>query len=112
MSTLHLVLKHHWFDKIKSGEKKTEYREATEYWRKRIMSNPNQEIKEKFWTARHMFVCLRRGYTKNAERLTFICSTEYLTHGKQTDLKTDKPVFAIHLHQKIDNDFGISGDKQ
>ena len=34
--TLHLVLKHHWFDKIVSGEKSSEYRECSDYWNKRL----------------------------------------------------------------------------
>ena len=32
MKTLTLSLKKPWFDKIKSGEKKEEYRECSEYW--------------------------------------------------------------------------------
>ena len=36
MMNLHLVLAHHWFDLIKSGEKRVEYREMSDYWRKRI----------------------------------------------------------------------------
>lgn len=34
--TLHLSLKKEWFDMIKSGEKKEEYREMTQYWKKRL----------------------------------------------------------------------------
>lgn len=34
--TLHLVLKHCWFDKIVSGEKTSEYRECSDYWNKRL----------------------------------------------------------------------------
>ncbi len=33
---LHLTLKKKWFDLIKSGEKKVEYREKKPYWEKRI----------------------------------------------------------------------------
>lgn len=32
MKTLHLVLKHKWYDKIASGEKTSEYRECKPYW--------------------------------------------------------------------------------
>ena len=32
MKTLTLSLKRQWFEKIKSGEKKEEYRECSEYW--------------------------------------------------------------------------------
>ena len=34
--TLNLVLTAKWFDQVESGEKNTEYREITPYWRKRI----------------------------------------------------------------------------
>ena len=34
--TLHLVLNHHWFDKIVSGNKTSEYRECSEYWNRRL----------------------------------------------------------------------------
>lgn len=36
---LTLPLKKKWFDMIKSGEKKEEYREITDYWRKRLCWN-------------------------------------------------------------------------
>ena len=34
---LHLVLMHRYFDAIDRGEKTVEYRENTEYWRRRIV---------------------------------------------------------------------------
>ena len=36
IKTLHLVLKHHWFDKITSGEKTSEYRVCSQYWNNRL----------------------------------------------------------------------------
>lgn len=36
MKILHLTLKKKWFDMIKSGEKKEEYREIKPYWTKRF----------------------------------------------------------------------------
>ena len=47
--TVHLILKHKWFDLIEKGEKRIEYRDATEFYRKRL------EGKKK--------VCFHRGYT-------------------------------------------------
>lgn len=35
-NSLHLVLKHKWFEKIKSGEKTSEYRECKDYWNKKF----------------------------------------------------------------------------
>lgn len=34
--TLSLVLTHHWFDEVKSGRKRIEYRNTTPFWMKRI----------------------------------------------------------------------------
>ena len=39
MKTLTLSLKKKWFDKIKSGEKKEEYRECSEYWIRRFVKD-------------------------------------------------------------------------
>lgn len=37
MKTLHLSLKREWFEMIKSGDKKEEYREINPYWAKRLL---------------------------------------------------------------------------
>lgn len=39
MKTLHLNLKRQWFDMIKSGEKKEEYRALSGYWINRFIKN-------------------------------------------------------------------------
>lgn len=44
MSTLHLPLKGIYFDQIKSGEKKLEYREATPFWDKRLLDRKYDQI--------------------------------------------------------------------
>lgn len=38
MKTLHLVLKSKWYDMIKRGEKKEEYREIKQYWANRLLN--------------------------------------------------------------------------
>lgn len=45
MKTLTLSLKKKWFDLIKSGIKKEEYRECTEYWMKRLDDEKNHSFK-------------------------------------------------------------------
>lgn len=64
MKTLHLVLKHKWYDKIASGEKTSEYRECTPYWNKRF------ETTRKLFPATILYipvhydnVVFHRGYT-------------------------------------------------
>lgn len=56
---LHLVLTHHWFDEIRAGRKRIEYRAITAHWRNRIWKK-RQYIKT---------VTFARGYT--SETLTF-----------------------------------------
>jgi hypothetical protein len=53
MKTLHLVLTGHWYDEIKKGKKRIEYRQMKAYWIKRILKD-----KEAF-----THVIFHRGYT-------------------------------------------------
>lgn len=50
MKTLTLSLKKKWFDMIKSGEKKEEYRQFNEFWSKRLLwtNKYPEERREKF----------------------------------------------------------------
>lgn len=60
---LKLVLTDHWFEEIKSGRKKHEYRKATPFWINRILKNE--------FTA-GCFVEFQKAYRKNPERMLFI----------------------------------------
>ncbi len=52
MIILDLVLKSEWYDLIKSGNKKHEYREIKEYWSRRLFAKPYSHVR------------FRRGYTR------------------------------------------------
>lgn len=52
--TLHLVLRHHWFDLTASGEKLVEYRKITPRWTKLIWDRRDQLTHVRF----------ARGYTR------------------------------------------------
>ena len=67
-SILPLVLKGKWFDMIASGEKREEYRLATEYWQLRFF-NWNANIS----ADTPPIVEFRRGYATNAPRMAFWC---------------------------------------
>ncbi|MFG6375861.1 MAG: hypothetical protein K1W05_08050 [Desulfovibrio sp.] len=54
MIVLDLVLKAYWYDLIKSGEKKCEYREIKEYWTRRLFSRPYTHVR------------FRKGYTSES----------------------------------------------
>ena len=42
---LHLTLHRKWFDEVRSGEKKEEYRRTTKYWRSRLLNKQYDEIR-------------------------------------------------------------------
>jgi hypothetical protein len=102
-----------WYDKIKSGEKTTEYRELKPYWMKRlnvksvnILGKKNSDGPERrpasinwnsgLWPD---FVIFSRGYT--SERICFEISGVSVVPGINSDLKIDAPVFAIKLGKRI-----------
>jgi len=87
---LRFVLKGVWYDKIKSGQKRIEYREVKPYWDKRIRNlyhfNNTPDFNKCIFT---------RGYTNEMiiaeiERIEIIC-------GINTDLHINKNVYAIHI---------------
>jgi hypothetical protein len=63
---LHLTLKKKWFDLIASGEKTVEYREAKEYWRKRLIDKDGKTI-------RFDEIHFRNGYSKNSPFMRVEC---------------------------------------
>ncbi len=66
---LYLTLKRKWFDLIKSGEKKTEFREIKEYWLKRLF-NIKIEDNVKFASAKKFdYIIFTNGYAKNSPKI-------------------------------------------
>lgn len=57
-----MTLKKKWFDLIKSGEKKIEYREIKPYWTKRLFDEKGNSIK-------YDFIFFRNGYAKNCPKM-------------------------------------------
>jgi hypothetical protein len=88
MKICHLILKNKYYDAIKAEKKDTEYRDNTEYWRRRILGvNPSGSDQ-----ATH--VTLHRGYT--SETMTF--EIDYLVVPKPEEI--DKKI-EIHLGQPM-----------
>lgn len=92
-------LKKVWFDKIKRGEKCIEYREVKPYWSNRILLNiglPMPFLRNIGFVPSCRPKCiLRLGYTKR--QMTAEITKIEVVDGKDTDLRVDKPVYAIHL---------------
>ena len=96
-------LKKQWYEKIKSGEKKIEYREVKPYWKSRLWHEgclpgeltpyDYEEIRGLAWPV----TCyLQLGYNPKTRLRAFVKKVE-IVNGKDTDLHIDKPVYAIHL---------------
>lgn len=100
-------LKKEWFEKIKSGEKTHEYRECKLYWITRIKNyfyltdtdiallfateNTHLQISNKC----NKYIYFQLGY--GGEKLIAKVLTIRIIEGRDTDLKTDKPVFDIEF---------------
>lgn len=84
-------LKKEWFDKIKSGEKTHEYREAKPYWKKRI---------HKAWCMPFARICFCCGYPSKKDddkRIIAKMKSTGIINGKNTDLAIDKPAYDIEF---------------
>ena len=90
-------LKKEWFDKIKSGEKTTEYRIANNYWITRI-SNAQNKCDRRFENFDIKFACGYPSKTDKDEILYAEVLDVYLIeNGINTDLKTNEKVIAINF---------------
>lgn len=81
--TLHLILKHKWFDMIASGEKKEEYREIKPYYENR------------FSKYAYDVVVFHRGYTDMVMEMKIKRISEGI--GKPEWGAPEYPVFIIEL---------------
>ena len=87
-------LKKEWYEKIKSGEKTIEYREVKPYWQSRFY-NEMGFFPEQTQIIKPVPCKLRLGYTNRY--LTANILRIEVVDGKSTDLRIDKPVYAMHL---------------
>lgn len=91
---LHLNLKRKWFDMIKSGEKKEEYREITEFWRRYFHIMPDQykevlpfknkiliNIKGRLYPPHSVTICFSNGYSKNRKQIFVKCNDVKIDYG-------------------------------
>lgn len=103
---LKLVLTDHWFEEIKAGRKKHEYRKASKFWEKRIyhIRCHFSLIQTGYWDELKKdkyFVEFQKAYRKNPERMLFEIKHVDIINGTNTDLKYDGLVFDIELGERI-----------
>ena len=88
-------LKKEWYEKIKSGEKTHEYREAKPYWTKRICNYFDFDDENIFFEGHQLPIQFVLGYTR--ECLLARVINVSIINGKDTDLKFDGDVFDIEF---------------
>jgi len=87
--TLILTIKKEWFDLIKSGKKKIEYREYKEYWKKRLLNKS------------YDFIEFRNGYRKNVPTVKAVYEGYVVIDGDITPLGNIKQ-FAIYIGDLVE----------
>lgn len=90
---LYLTLKKEWFDKIKSGEKKEEYREKKPYYEHRFLHCSNWGCCCYGAVKRFDWICFRNGYGKRVPQI-FV---KWLGLAIRTDTGTGIKYFVIKL---------------
>ena len=68
VKTLHLTLTRKWFDMVKSGEKREEYRETKTYWKSRLCTRNERGV---YLFKPFTHVEFRNGYGKNLPYMRF-----------------------------------------
>jgi hypothetical protein len=89
METLHLNLIKKWFDMVLSGEKKEEYRELSDYWKKRLTKVKMQNVKS---------ITFSNGYAK--DRRQMIVDLKYISIRQGLEdwgAIPGKEYFVLHL---------------
>lgn len=99
---LKLVLTDQWFEEIKSGRKTHEYRKATPFWYRRLLSYMQlAALCNSCGTALvRPQVQFQKAYRKNPERMTFEINKITIIGGECTDLKCVEDVFDIELGER------------
>ena len=90
---LYLTLKKEFFNQIKSGEKKAEYREYKPFWTKRLM-NPDNTFKC------YDFILFQNGYRKDAPQMLVEFKGIKIIKERTGWFRTDK-YFEIELGQIV-----------
>lgn len=94
--TLNLILKNEWYQLIKKGIKKEEYREITSYWERRLCFFPYEKRQPRDF----LTVCFHRGYTN--EKITFFFEGLTVGEGRpEWGAKPGKQYFIIKLGKEI-----------
>ena len=92
-------LKKEWFEKIKSGEKTHEYREAKDYWFKRLFLYSHILFRQTAIPLHSecIFCCGYPAKCDFSKRLKAKIKCIHIRNGLETDLNIDKDIFDIEF---------------
>ena len=115
---LHLVLKSKWYDMIANGEKPEEYRKFNTYWKKRLVTNKQDEAfqigglecvlygvrnedgsVEEFYFKNFKSVVFHKGYSN--ETMEWIIRKAEIGIGVPHWGGNDEPAFIIKLAERV-----------
>ena len=93
-----LPIKKKWFDMIKSGEKKEEYREIKPYWTTRLMNEMKKNFRISTW------VLFRNGYRKDSPTIKCKCVLRKGTGKPEWGAEPNKEYYILDI-------LGVTNDK-
>ncbi len=93
---LTLPIKKKWFDMIKSGEKKEEYREIKDYYRSRFLNLCPNGIRADYYQPLGEII-FRNGYSKNSPSIKCICEIAYDTGKSEWGAEPNKLYYVLKI---------------
>lgn len=96
---LTLPIKRKWFDMILSGEKPEEYREQTEYYKKRLENLFNSDCKIETGKRK---IAFRNGYNATSPTFVAVCTWDIGTGKEEWGAEKGKEYNRIHIQTIIE----------
>lgn len=108
-----LPIKKKWFDMIKSGEKKEEYREIKPYWTKRFenyyeIAKLNIELECPNFKEIYYRVVFRNGYGNNAPQMTCVCKLRVGQGKEEWGAEPNKEYYILEILKIVGGEDEIS----
>lgn len=98
---LHLSLKHKWYEMVRDGIKKEEYREIKPFW-SRIFVGGKIKIKGKYYRPKDIVICFSNGYAKHRPQSRYYCKSLRVKTGKpEWGAEPDKKYYTLLIGDAI-----------
>lgn len=100
-----LTIKKKWFDMIKSGEKKEEYRDIKPYYDSRLPKGfgmfrvGNKMVKGNVYPPQQ--IIFRNGYNHNSPSINAICSLDIGTGKEEWGAVPGKSYYVLKIHEIV-----------